>query len=302
MIGQDSSHYDRPVIDLRQPPPPQADRPLVSIITPSFNQARFLPATLESVARQDYPRIEHIVMDGGSTDGSREILESWASTRPIIWQSGPDGGQAAAIQKGAELATGEIVAWLNSDDIFLDERVVSDIVMAFRPGVAVVTAAGWYVRDDGTPIRRIPVYPSRLSFDVLRCVDWVLQPATFWRRDLMAQHPLDPTLHFAFDWDFFIRLARATTIVPLDRDVAGYRLHGSGKTQTGGSVRLRELVEVTRRYSGDRSLRFLSHRAFCGARDAAERLPNKLRYRIDGRLARFSHFLSRATDGRGFQL
>jgi glycosyltransferase involved in cell wall biosynthesis len=287
--------------DLAAPSAPSTALPLVTIITPSFNQAAFLPATLESVAIQDYGRIEHIVMDGASTDGSRDIIEAWAATRKLIWRSEPDGGQAAAIQKGAELASGDIIAWLNSDDIFLDDRVVSDIVDLFVPGVDVVTAGGWYIDQHGTRLRQIPVYPRRLSYDVLRCVDWVLQPATFWRRELMFEYPLDPSLHFAFDWDFFIRVARRTTIVPVERDVAGYRLHGTGKTQTGGPARLRELVEVTRRHNGKRSARTLTFQAFCAARETVDRTP-KLRYRLGGRLVRFSHLLSRVTDGRGLQL
>ena len=157
---------------------------LVSIITPSFNQVSYLEQTIQSVLNQDYADIEYLVIDGASTDGSAEIIKKHAS-RFAYWVSEKDSGQADAINKGMARAKGEIVAWLNSDDVFLDEHVVSDIVAAFAPGVDIVTAAGWYLTEGGSRIHRIPVYPERLSYDVLRCVDWVLQPATFFRRELM---------------------------------------------------------------------------------------------------------------------
>jgi glycosyltransferase involved in cell wall biosynthesis len=280
---------------------PAITPPLVSIVTPSFNQARYLSATLESVAMQDYPRVEHIVMDGGSTDGSVDIIRSWAETHPIIWRSGPDGGQAAAIQAGARLASGEILAWLNSDDVYLDERAVSDMVAALSSGAEVVTAGGWHLTEDGTRLSRIPVHPDRLGYDVLRCIDWVLQPATFFRRELILRHPLDESLHFAFDWDFFIRVARETRIVPIDRDLAGYRLHETGKSLSGGTTRRKEVLEVTRRYNGARSPRYLLLRAVSAVREGSERLPEHMRERVENGLGLLAWILSRATGGRGIQ-
>jgi glycosyltransferase involved in cell wall biosynthesis len=274
--------------------------PLVSIITPSFNQGRYLLETLQSVAEQDYPNIEHIVMDGGSTDDSVEILRAWADSHPVQWQSGPDDGQAAAIQHGVEKATGELVAWLNSDDTYLDPFVVSAAVAEYRKGATVVTGGGWYLTEEGSRLIPIPVYASRLSHEVLRCVDWVLQPATFIQRDLLLKCPLDVTLHYAFDWDLFIRLSERATFAPVEAEWAGYRLHDSGKTISGGSRRRRELLKVARRYHG-RSVRYAMMKVFDLGFRTAESLPAKPRraaVRLLDSIARLSH---NVTGGRGIQ-
>jgi glycosyltransferase involved in cell wall biosynthesis len=118
--------------------------PKVTIITPSLNQAAFLTACLESVADQDYPAIEHIVLDGGSTDGSVDILRGWTA-HSIIWRSEPDDGQADAINRGVAVATGDVCTWLNSDDVYLDAGAVSAAMEAIQLGADVVTSLGGVV-------------------------------------------------------------------------------------------------------------------------------------------------------------
>jgi Glycosyltransferases involved in cell wall biogenesis len=275
--------------------------PLVSIITPSFNQARFLPATLRSVAEQSHGRIEHIVLDGGSTDGSVEIIREWAAVNPIIWRSEPDEGQADAIRRGAEMATGEIVAWLNSDDVYLDRSVVADVVELFQAGAKIVTGGGWYLDESGHRVERIPVFPDRLGHDPLKHVDWILQPATFVRRDLFLSCPIDTSLHFAFDWDLFIRLTAKVTPTPILRELAGYRRHGSGKTVSGGSRRQRELLIVTRRYQGRYSLGSLLLTPVVAAYGFADRLPPSIGRKVVGALTRFAKLTQLLRNGRGIQ-
>jgi glycosyltransferase involved in cell wall biosynthesis len=280
----------------------QIDRPpLVSIITPSFNQAPWLEATLRSVAMQDYPAVEYIVLDGGSTDGSVDIIRRWAESHDITWRSERDAGQADAIQRGVEMASGEIVGWLNSDDVFLDDRAISDVVAAFGPGVSIVTGAGWHLTEDGERLRRIPVYPDRVTHEVLQCVDWVLQPATFVRRELFLKYPLDIGLHFAFDWDFFIRITRDAEPVAIDREIAGYRLHRSGKSVSGGSPRKRELLEVTRRYNGRFSVRYVTLLCATRLHILADALPTRPGRFLRRRLNRFANWTHRRTNGRGIQ-
>ena len=289
-------------IELRHPCRPSAgDAPLVSIITPSFNQAKYLEATLQSVAIQDYPRIEHIVMDGGSSDGSVDIIRRWAGSHDITWRSGRDGGQADAIQRGAEIASGEIVGWLNSDDVYLDDRAISGVVAAFDTSVSIVTGAGWHLTEEGERIRRIPVYPDRVSHATLRCVDWVLQPATFVRRELLLDHPLDTSLHFAFDWDFYIRITRDCEPRAIDRDIAGYRLHRSGKSVAGGSPRRRELLEVTRRHNGRFSIRYITLLVVTRLHLLADALPPRYGRALRRWLNRFARWTQRLTNGRGIQ-
>lgn len=273
---------------------------LVSIITPSFNQARYLEATLRSVAIQDYPRIEHIVMDGGSTDRSVEILDGWAG-HSLRWQSSTDGGQAEAIQRGVQMASGEVLAWLNSDDIYLDSRVITDVVRQFDRGAVAVTGAGWYLSETGRRLRHIPIYPDRIGYDTLKHVDWILQPATFVRRDVLVEFPIDTSLHFAFDWDLFVRLSRSIAFTPFDRDIAGYRVHPTGKTVSGGGRRQRELLEVTGRYSPKLSARYALSMLVVATYRLAEHLPAPLPRFISGVLTRVALLSHKLTDGRGIQ-
>lgn len=276
-------------------------RPLVSIITPSFNQAAFLPETLASVAAQTYPRIEHVVMDGGSTDGSVEIIQAWAATHPIIWRSQRDGGQADAIRLGAEVSGGEIITWLNSDDIYLDNGVIADVVAAFEAGARVVTGMGWYLDGSGGRERRIPVSARQVSHEVLRYVDWVLQPATFIARDLFLDCAIDTSLHYAFDWDLFIRLSARTRFTVLDREIAGYRRHDAGKTESGAGRRQRELLEVVRRHNGRLSPAYLLLAPVVAAHLAAERLPST-GYRLATKaLNTYAKATQKLTGGRGIQ-
>lgn len=179
---------------------------LVSIITPSYNQAAFLEQTIQSVLSQDYPSIEYILVDGGSTDGSLEIIEKYRH-KFAWWVSEPDSGQAEAINKGLSRATGEIVAWLNSDDLYMD-GAVSQAVAALRnnPQAGFVYGDAITIDAAGNPL-------SRLKFKEYQLLDLVgfriiCQPAVFMRRSVLEQaDPLDDTYHFLLDHQLWIRLA-----------------------------------------------------------------------------------------------
>lgn len=283
----------------RRPSDVAAGQPLVTILTPSYNQAAFLIDTLQSVAAQDYPRIEHIIIDGGSSDGSTDLLAEWATSHDIVWSSGPDAGQADAINKGAAVAGGDIITWLNSDDVYLDRSVVSDVVRLFVDGADFVTGGGWYLDEAGHREEIIPVYPERIDLATLRYVDWILQPATFVRRNLFLRCPLDTSLHFAFDWDHYLRLAELATPTPIYRDIAGYRRHQTAKTVSGGSRRQRELLEVTRRHQGRFSRGFLELLPFVAAHWAVERAPYGIRGRVVGAMNWVAEYTRRLTHGRG---
>lgn len=291
--GRDSSPAGRPN--------PLTTERVVSIITPSLNQGEFLLATLQSVAAQDYPHVEHIVLDGGSTDDSVDLLRTWAANHPLRWSSSPDSGQSSAISRGVEMATGGVVAWLNSDDIYLDSSVISDIMECFEGGALAVTGAGWYISATGQRLRHIPVYTDRLDYRTLRHVDWILQPATFFRRDVFLNYGLDTTLTYAFDWDLFIRMSRHIEFTAIDRDVAGYRLHPSGKTVSGAGRRKRELLAVTRRYNGRFTARYVLLSLLVRLEGFAEGLPPPA-YRVThGLMSRIVHLSHWMTRGRGVQ-
>ncbi|MBI3745852.1 MAG: glycosyltransferase [Chloroflexi bacterium] len=150
----------------------------MSILTPSFQQVRWLGDNLDSVARQTYPTLEHIVMDGGSTDGSRELLESRPRDR-LVWRSEADRGQSHAINKALAASHGAIIGWLNSDDAYFDPQAIEAAVAVFaaRPDVDVVYGHAALVNAAGTVIQLIwaPPWSPRL----LRIHDFICQPSAF---------------------------------------------------------------------------------------------------------------------------
>jgi glycosyltransferase involved in cell wall biosynthesis len=209
--------------------------PLVSILTPSLNQAAWLPDNLRSVACQTYPHIEHIVMDGGSTDGSVAVLE--AAGDSIVWRSEPDSGQSNAINKAFAASHGEIIGWINSDDAYFDCRVVEDVVAYFsaHPEADVVYGHAAQIAEDGTIIWMIwvPWFMRR----VLRIVNFIGQPVAFIRRSALSEPMLDETYHFAMDYELWLRLDReGRRFRRMSRIVAVDRQQPSRKGETMADV------------------------------------------------------------------
>lgn len=229
--------------------------PLVSIITPSFNQARFLGATLESVAAQNYPRLEHIVMDGASTDGSVEILRAFAETHPYVqWVSAPDGGQSDALNKGIRMARGEIIGWLNSDDLYCEGAVAAAVqALSAESSLDLVYGDAWLIDEVGR-IRRPWDATEHFSFERLRGVkDYICQPAAFLRRRVFDEVGLiDPSLHWAMDWDLWIRIGQRGRVTRIPGFLACARDHADTKTAGGGMTRMREAMGIMRRYNNGR--------------------------------------------------
>jgi len=207
--------------------------PLVSIITPSFQQGSFIERTLESVRLQDQGslagRIEHIVMDGGSTDGTVQILKQWRGR--LTFRSGPDGGQSAAINAGLALARGEILAYLNSDDVYYAGAVAA-VVEAFErdPAVDVIYGGGNHIDPDGAVIGRYPT--EEWTLERLKVTCFLCQPAVFFRRRVLERFgALDPTLHYCMDYEYWLRLGMdGARFAYLPKVLAGSRLHDDAKT------------------------------------------------------------------------
>jgi glycosyltransferase involved in cell wall biosynthesis len=226
--------------------------PTVSVITPSFNQARFLEETILSVLEQDYPRLEYIVVDGDSTDGSQEIIERHAN-RLSLWISEPDMGQTDAINKGFNVASGEILAWLNSDDTY-NPGAISEAVeyLNSHPEVGLVYGNAYYIDVEGTRIGR---YPARqTSYQGLRRgVNTVCQQSMFLRASLWkVVGPLDPSFYYAMDYDLWVRLAERAPIAFVNRYWANFRLHDNSKSLTAAYRCWPEIMRVHFRDGGSR--------------------------------------------------
>jgi glycosyltransferase involved in cell wall biosynthesis len=225
----------------------------ISVVTPSFNQARFIEATIRSVLGQDYPHVEYLVMDGGSSDGSVDIIHKYAD-RLAYWRSGPDGGQADAIGQGFERSTGDILAWLNSDDLYLPGAFAKVArIFKLHPDAEALSGGAYCIDHEGRPLRGPGAYTRgvRASFNRFRFYeqDGVFQPATFWRRSAYeAVGGIDRSLQFILDRDLFTRLARRRPLARLPEPLACFRLHGECKSMRLQHVRKAETARFAQRY------------------------------------------------------
>jgi glycosyltransferase involved in cell wall biosynthesis len=224
---------------------PSPAQPLVTIVTPSFNQAQFLPDTLASVRRQDYPRLEHIVMDGGSTDGTLAILQN---TPGLRWVSEPDRGQVHALNKGFALATGEILAWLNSDDTLNPDTVSLAVAALQRTGADLVYGDVEIVDEQG----RLLKLSRGIPFDyrvLLYGINYIGQQTTFFRRELLDRAgPLREEFNNAFDYELWLRFARHGRLAYAPELRAQIRLHPQAKSVAQAAVTLRDRDRIRAEY------------------------------------------------------
>lgn len=234
-IGQLCHHPGIPMRSWGQAPAPDYSRrdpwPLISIVTPSYGQAAFIGQTLDSVLEQNYPRLEYFVQDGGSSDGTVEILESY-SDRLSGWVSEPDGGQSQAINLGFARTQGEIMAWLNSDDLLLPGALayVADY-FARHPEVDVVYGHRVLIDEEGQEIGRW-ILPGH-DDEALSWADFIPQETLFWRRSIWekAGGRIDESFRFAMDWDLLLRFRKAgARMRRLPRFLGAFRIHHAQKT------------------------------------------------------------------------
>ena len=223
---------------------------LVSIVTPSFNQASFLEATILSVLNQSYPNIEYIIADGGSTDGSMEIIRRY-SDRLSWWVSEKDHGQTDAINKGFAHAKGEILAWINSDDTYESGAVSAAVeFLRGRPEVGLVYANTNFIDEKGRVIGRFPAAQTDYR-RLKRGYVHIPQQSAFFRTDLWHKvGPLDPSFYFAMDYDLWVRLARLAPVEYVPSLWANFRLHSSGKTVAADDRCWPEMLKVHYRDGG----------------------------------------------------
>ena len=204
--------------------------PVISVITPSFNQAQYIEATIQSVLAQNYPNTESLIIDGCSTDNTLSILQKYRTH--VRWVSEPDHGQAEAINKGFKQANGEILAWLNSDDIYLP-GTLHHVARHFaqHPATDVVYGDYYFIDERGRTIMRRREIPFDYRI-LLYGLDYISQPTVFFRRSLLEQFgDLDETLNYGLDWEYWLRLAGGgARFAHLPYYLAATRLHATAKT------------------------------------------------------------------------
>ena len=233
--------------------PPDRRTPLISIVTPSLQQGRFIEATLRSVLEQGYPHLEYWVIDGVSTDGTVEILERYRRRYPDVFRyiSEPDGGQAEAVNKGLERVRGEIVGWLNSDDTY-QPGTLDAMARAFRdfPASDVIYGRARHVSETDTVIGDYPTQPV-FRRDALIHECYLCQPAVFIRRSVIDDgQRLDETLHLCLDYELWIRLADRYRFSFVDRHLANSRVYPQNKSLSQQGAVLREALQVVKRHFG----------------------------------------------------
>ncbi len=204
--------------------------PKISVVTPSFNQGQYLRETLASLVEQRYPALEIIVMDGGSTDGSVEVIRSFDKAI-AYWESNPDRGQSHAINKGFERATGDILCWLNSDDVLLP-GALNAVAYAFNTHSDWAWISGPSLKF-GEGLHELGGFyelPRDAAEWMVHCV--ISQPSTFWRRSLYDRFGgLDESFHYALDYEYWIRFVTGGIQMHfVDRPLSAYRLHDVSKT------------------------------------------------------------------------
>lgn len=214
--------------------------PTISVVTPTFNAAATIEETLASIQSQDYPALEHVVVDGGSTDGTVEILRREADAGRLRFVTEPDNGLSDAFNKGVRMATGEVVAWLNADDTY-----EPGALHAVGAAIAAEPNAEWAVGrckimggDSGESRKAVTAYKNfllkRFSLGLYLTNNFVSSPATFVRRDVLHQVGLlDERFKYSADYDLWLRLARRGNPIYVDADVANFRMADDSLSITG---------------------------------------------------------------------
>ena len=229
--------------------------PRVSIVTPSYNQGEYIEDTIKSVLAQDYPNLEYIIIDGGSTDNSVEIIKKYADKYDFIqWVSEKDRGQSHAINKGFKRSSGEIVAWLNSDDVY-EENAINNQVKVLNDNPEIMLVFGdAIIEDEETGIKE--KFATAEEFDYYRLIHirhMIMQPTTFWRRKLFDKIGyLNESLYYTMDWEFWIRAGKNHKILYNPVVIAKAKDYKTTKTFSGGFKRLKEIKMIQNKYGWEK--------------------------------------------------
>ena len=243
--------------------------PKISIITPSYNQGPFIERTIRSVLDQGYADLEYIVVDGGSADGTVDILKRYGTR--LSWTSERDRGQADAINKGIRKATGDIVAYLNSDDVY-EPGALLRVGEFFRnnPAVMWVTGRCRIIDEHDRKTRgAITAYKNFLlrhySYSLLLVTNPISQPATFWRRDVMQEFGLfDENEHLVMDYGYWLKIGKKYPPAVLDAYLADFRVYAASKTSSSFPTTFERELVLAREHSDSTLLNFLHRLSYLG--------------------------------------
>src|SRR5574341_281396 len=217
------------------------DLPSITIVTPSLNQGGFVEETIQFVLSQEYPHLEYIIADGGSTDNTINVLEKYS--KKLLWYSKKDKGQTNAINNALRMATGEVISYLNADDILLPGSLLLIAkTFAEHPDVQWLTSHCKIIDETGQEIRSIiSLYKNILlysrNYQMLLVTNYISQPATFWRKDLLGRCGfLDESLHYVMDYEYWLRLWKTTPPLILHKNLAAFRIQRNSKTTSFGHL------------------------------------------------------------------
>lgn len=227
----------------------------VTIITPSYNQGKYLERTIVSVLEQKIDNLEYLVMDGGSTDDSVEILKKYGEF--LTWKSEKDKGQTDAVNKGLRLASGDIIGWLNSDDIYYEDAIKKVLnVFEENPEINVVYGNANHIREDDSIIE--PYYTEDFNYERLKEICFICQPSVFFRKTLVDKYgTLDESLQYCMDYEYWLRLGKEESFFYLDELIAGSRLYGDNKTLGARRKVHEEILQMQKKVLGRASSKWI---------------------------------------------
>ncbi len=236
----------------------------ISILTPSFNQAKFLTMCINSIHEQkiNFHELEHIIIDGGSNDDTIKVLIN--SKHNLTWISEKDEGQSDALIKGLNLATGEIIGWLNSDDYYLDGTLIKVMsIFEKQPEVEWIVGYCKIVDENNKEIKKwLTKYKNfflnYFNFNFFLFEDYISQPAVFMRKSLIKECGwIDKELHYAMDYDLWLRFAMKSKPFVVREYLSGFRRHDTSKSETSFDIQFKEADFVTDRYTNNLLIKFL---------------------------------------------
>ncbi len=235
----------------------RAALPKISVVTPSYNQGDYIEDTIKSVLGQNYPNLEYIVMDGGSTDQTFDVLRKYEDR--LTWISEPDNGQSDALNKGLRMVTGDVVAFINTDDVY-EPGALLTVGQFFAQNAQAdwVTGKCRNVGTDGQEIRKaITHYKNfwlRLGVQrLLFVLNYVSQPATFWRKEALEKVGLfDESLHYAMDYDYWLRMLGTYRLHFIDQYLARFRIHPTSKAGSSAHAQFDAGLDIARNYTRSR--------------------------------------------------